>query len=132
VIVLDPEGRITLWNLAAERLLGLTEAEAVGQLLWTLRIPIVTRQIAQRIRRSLGKKLACRVDDIPSGRPGGGTLHSALSAVPLLEDGRYLGAVVILEDTTRAVALAEERVRGDLSRGARKARSERREEEDVG
>src|SRR5262249_47025209 len=31
VVVLDPHGRITLWNLAAERLLGLPENEAMGQ-----------------------------------------------------------------------------------------------------
>jgi two-component system CheB/CheR fusion protein len=127
VIVLDTGGRITLWNLAAERLLGITEAEAVGQLLWTLRVPIITREMARRIQRSLASKIAYRVDDIPSGRAGGGASHSALSAVPLVEDGRYVGAVVILEDTTRAVQVAEERVRHELARGAG-----RRSKEDAG
>ena len=37
--VLDVQGRITVWNVAAERLLGLTESEALGQSLWTLRVP---------------------------------------------------------------------------------------------
>lgn len=111
IVVLDPHGRISLWNLAAERLLGLTEAEAIGQLLWTLRIPIVTREMAKRIRRSLQKKLAWRADDVTYERAGGGLGHVALSAVPLVEEGTVLGAVVILEDTTRAVVLAEERLR---------------------
>ena len=43
VLVLDAQGRITTWNLAAERMLGLTEREAVGQTLWTLRIPALKR-----------------------------------------------------------------------------------------
>src|SRR5262249_36251387 len=52
VIMLDPSGRITLWNLAAERLLGLPETEAVGQILWRARIPALKRTLLVRIKRS--------------------------------------------------------------------------------
>lgn len=36
VIAVDPQGHVTLWNLASERSLGLAEYEALGQLPWTL------------------------------------------------------------------------------------------------
>jgi two-component system CheB/CheR fusion protein len=111
VVVVDPQGRITLWNLAAERLLGLTENEALGQLLWTLHVPVIGRALVKKIRRNMGRRLALRVEDLTYDRPGGGRGHAALAAVPLVDEDRELGAVVILEDTTRAVALAEERLR---------------------
>src|SRR6266478_6432732 len=41
VILLDANGRITMWNLAAERLLGVPEDEAMGQLFWTLHVPAI-------------------------------------------------------------------------------------------
>ncbi len=125
IVVLDPAGRISLWNLAAERLLGLTEAEAVGQLLWTLRIPIVTREMAKKIRRTVQKKVPWRADNVTYERGAGGLGHVALSAVPLVDDQKILGAVVILEDTTRAVVLAEERLRErtGAARAARRGRA---------
>jgi two-component system CheB/CheR fusion protein len=122
VIVLDPQGRITLWNLAAERLLGLTESEALGQLLWTLRIPVVGRTLVKQIRQRLGKRLAVREEDLTYERAGGKTGHASVAAIPLVDEDRLLGGVVIVEDTTRAVALAEERVRDGL-RIARRAQN---------
>jgi two-component system CheB/CheR fusion protein len=121
VAVLDPQGRITLWNLAAERLFGITEPEALGQLFWTLRLPIVHRGLVARIRRSLTKQVALRVDELSYERPGGAQAHAALAAVPLVEAGRYLGAVILVEDTTRAVLLAEERIASARRRDQRRA-----------
>jgi two-component system CheB/CheR fusion protein len=114
VVVLDPQGRITLWNLAAERLLGLTENEALGQLLWTLRIPVVGRALMKQVRRNLSRRLALRVEDLTYERGPGGRGHAALAAIPLVDEDRVLGGVVLLEDTTRAVQLAEERARERL------------------
>jgi two-component system CheB/CheR fusion protein len=111
VVVVDPLGRITLWNLAAERLLGLTEAEALGQQLWTLRIPILTRSIVKQMREHISRGVAFRADDLTYERPGGRVGHAAVSIVPLAdEDKRELGAVLIVEDTTRAAMLIEERL----------------------
>ncbi len=121
VIVLDPQGRITLWNLAAERLLGLTENEALGQLLWTLRIPVLGRKLLKQIRQRLSKRLAVREEDLSYERPAGKTGHCSVAAIPLVESERLLGGVVILEDTTRAVVLAEERVREGLRAASRSA-----------
>jgi two-component system CheB/CheR fusion protein len=119
VIVLDPQGRITLWNLAAERLLGLTENEALGQLLWTLRVPVLGRTLVKAIRQKLAKRLALREEDVAYERAGARAGHASVAAVPLVDDDRLLGGVVIVEDTTRAVVLAEERVREALGAARR-------------
>ncbi len=39
ILMMDPEGRISYWNPAAERILGYTSAEAIGQDLHTLIVP---------------------------------------------------------------------------------------------
>jgi PAS domain-containing protein len=38
-LMMDPEGRVSYWNPAAERILGYTDAEAVGQNLHELIVP---------------------------------------------------------------------------------------------
>ena len=40
ILVMDPEGCITFWNPAAERILGYTSAEAIGQDLHDLIVPV--------------------------------------------------------------------------------------------
>ncbi len=39
ILMMDPEGRVSFWNLAAERILGYTSIEAVGQNLHELIVP---------------------------------------------------------------------------------------------
>ena len=39
ILMMDPEGRISYWNPAAERILGYTSAEAIGQNLHALIVP---------------------------------------------------------------------------------------------
>ena len=40
ILMMDPEGRISYWNPAAERILGYTSAEAIGQNLHALIVPL--------------------------------------------------------------------------------------------
>jgi two-component system CheB/CheR fusion protein len=127
VVVVDPGGRVTLWNLAAERLLGLTEVEAIGQILWTLRIPILGRALVKQVRKHVKSKLALRVEDLSYERPGGAIGHAALSVVPLVDGDRAIGAVLLLEDTTRAVLLAEERLKEEIRAPASRRSKVRRE-----
>ena len=108
VLVLDPGGRITTWNLAAERLLGLTEREAIGQVLWTLRIPALKRPLLQRIRQHLADNRTLRLEDVRYQLPHGGRGHATVIATPLITDANALGAVILFEDTTRAAGLAQE------------------------
>ncbi len=126
MIVVDPHGRVTLWNLAAERLLGLTEAEASGQLVWTLRVPVLSRSVLASIRKSLARKLAFRVDDLAYERAGRAPGHARLSAVPLVQDERELGAVLLLEDRTRPAELADDRSEKRQLAGAARRKSSSR------
>ncbi|HVZ73364.1 MAG TPA: CheR family methyltransferase [Polyangia bacterium] len=107
VMVLDQHGRITLWNLAAERLLGLAENEAIGQSLWTLHIPAFRQSVMQKVRQALAGNLASRTDTVPYTLPNGERGWGVLAAVPLIERGANLGAVVVFEDNTRSVALSK-------------------------
>jgi len=111
IVVSDPAGKITAWNLAAERLLGLPEAEAVGQSLWTLRIPALSRTVMQRIRRSLGERRSHREEALAYELPNGGTGFATVAALPLYDGERNLGAVLLLEDVTRSTSLQKENLR---------------------
>jgi two-component system CheB/CheR fusion protein len=105
VIVIDPTGRISVWNVAAERLLGLSEGEAAGQVLWTLHVPALNRGLLAKLRKSLAQNLGMRSDEILYELPSGGTGKATLVAVPILDGGASLGAVLIVEDTTTLSAL---------------------------
>jgi two-component system, chemotaxis family, CheB/CheR fusion protein len=108
VLVLDSDGRITTWNLAAERLLGLTERETVGQLLWALHVPALKRSLLLRLRRHLQENRSLRLEGIPYQLPHGGKGSATLVATPLVTDTQVLGSLILFEDTTRATALHEE------------------------
>ena len=77
VIVGDASGAITLWNPAAERMFGYTEAEALGQSLDMI--------IPERLRAApLGR---LRQDD---GTPGRRVRHDVLRVPAVHKDGRAL------------------------------------------
>ena len=92
-------------------------------MLWTLRMPVIGRAHVKEIRKSLLKRVAFRADDLVFERSGRASGHAALSVIPLLDGERSLGAVLILEDTTRVLQLAEERLRGSTERGRTKTRT---------
>jgi two-component system CheB/CheR fusion protein len=108
VVVLDEGGNVRVWNLAAERLLGIPEDEAVGRLLWTLRVPALPRPALQKMRKALAQGAPLRAEQISYELPNGSAGRAMLVAVPVLEAGRTLGSVVIIEDTTRLANLASE------------------------
>jgi two-component system CheB/CheR fusion protein len=111
VVVVDGQGRITMWSLAAERLLGLAESEALGQILWTLSVPAIPRQVFARMRKALSQNLGNRTDEVRYELPSGGAGTATLVAVPIVDGGAGLGAVVIFEDTTRQSTLIAENER---------------------
>ncbi|HWE27700.1 MAG TPA: CheR family methyltransferase, partial [Polyangia bacterium] len=94
VVVIDNDGRILMWNLAAERLLGIVESEAVGQTLWTLRVPALSRGLLQRARLALAEGRALRSEEIDYELPTGGRGAASLAAVPILDDKVMRGAVL--------------------------------------
>jgi two-component system CheB/CheR fusion protein len=108
VMLLDPSGRITMWNLAAERLLGIPENEAVGQLLWTLHVPAIDRGVLQKIRRSMAQHAPLRAEKVGYELPNGSRGHAVVMAVPIEENGAALGSLVLFEDATRIATLSAE------------------------
>ena len=105
VIVTDPDGRVVMWNLAAERLLGITEAEAVGQTLWTLHVPALSRSTMQRVKKTLAERRAVRAEEIEYELPTGAKGVATLAAVPILDEKVSRGAVLIFEDCTKQAML---------------------------
>jgi two-component system CheB/CheR fusion protein len=108
VIVIDTDGRVATWNLAAERLLGVREDEAVGQTLWTLHAPALSRSALQRVRKSLAARRALRGEELEYELPTGGTGVATLTAVPIADDKAQGGAVLIFEDQTKQATLRRE------------------------
>ncbi|MDB4966797.1 MAG: cheR [Myxococcales bacterium] len=108
VIVIDTDGRVIMWNLAAERLFGIAEGEAVGQTLWTLHIAALSRSLLQKARKSLAEGRALRTDDVEYELPIGTTGIGTLAAIPIMEDTLNRGAVLIFEDLTKQTLLQKQ------------------------
>ena len=112
--MIDPEGRTTFWNPAAERMLGYTTAEATGQNLHSLIVPprfhaAHHRAFPEFQRSGTGQALG-RVLELFARRKDGVEIAVALSLSAVrLGDGWH--AVGILRDITerqRAQAALEE------------------------
>ena len=104
IIVADVEGRIVLWNPAAERLFGFTAAEAAGGSL-NLIIPERFRErhwtgyhtVMQTGQRRYGTQLL----RVPSLRKDGQRLSIAFTVALLhVPDGRRTGIAAIVRDDT--------------------------------
>jgi two-component system CheB/CheR fusion protein len=108
VIVLDEAGKVKMWNLAAERLLGVTEEEALGQVLWTLHVPALSRGVVQRVRKSLQQNSSLRAEHVEYELPSGGKGSATVGAVPIIDAGKLLGALILFDDVTRFAALSQE------------------------
>jgi two-component system CheB/CheR fusion protein len=108
VVLLDANGRVKMWNLAAERLLGIPEGEALGQLLWTLHIPALNRGVLQKMRKSIAQNVPLRADQIRYELPNGSEGQATVAAVPIVDAGNVLGSVIVFEDATRMASLAAE------------------------
>jgi len=101
IFTLDPEGRITSWNIAAEHVLGFTEAEVLGQHFAIIFTPDDRRrglpQAELRMARAQG-----RAEDERWHLRKGGERFWALGIVSALYDvdGRLTGFSKILRDMT--------------------------------
>jgi two-component system, chemotaxis family, CheB/CheR fusion protein len=123
VVVLDQSGHVTLWNLAAERLLGIAEGEALGQVFWALEISGLNRASLAKVRKSLSQNVATRLEQVTYELPGGIPGKALLSCVPIVDGGAPLGAVITFEDVTRlSNALAENaKLKEDNGRASKEA-----------
>jgi PAS domain S-box-containing protein len=111
IVVCDAAGAITLWNPAAERIFGFTQADALGQ---SLDIIIPQRQ-RQRHWDGYHKTMETGITKygndvlrVPALRKDGSTLSIAFTVAMLhTPDGKVSAIVAIIRDET--ARFAEER-----------------------
>jgi PAS domain S-box-containing protein len=111
IMVCDAKGAITLWNRAAERIFGFTEAEALGQSLDMI-IPQRQRQRHwdgyQKTMETGITKYGADLLRVPALHKDGHTLSIAFTVSMLFSGSRDVtGIVAIVRDET--VRFAEER-----------------------
>ena len=111
IMVCDAAGAITLWNKAAERIFGFTEAEALGQSLDII-IPMRQRQRHwdgyHKTMETAVTKYGADVLRVPALHKDGHTLSIAFTVSMLFtEDHQVSGIVAIVRDET--ARFAEER-----------------------
>jgi len=103
LVGVDQEGRVTQWNRTAQRMTGLTEKEARGQLLdqvmpsLSSHIQTIRDAIATRTPQ-LGQKIAERVNDE--------TRYADIMVYPLIANG-VEGAVIRRDDVTERVRIEQ-------------------------
>jgi PAS domain S-box-containing protein len=111
IMVCDAKGAITLWNQAAERIFGFTEAEALGQSL-DLIIPQRQRQRHwdgyHKTMETAVTKYGADVLRVPALHKDGHTLSIAFTVSMIFSaDKKVSGIVAIVRDET--ARFAEER-----------------------
>jgi PAS domain S-box-containing protein len=103
VVFADTEGRIVVWNAAAERIFGYTEAEALGQ---TLDIIVperfrdahwkgFDRALGEKATKYAGQTLPTRAQ-----RKDGSQIYVELSFAIVVMDGEAVGALATARDIT--------------------------------
>jgi PAS domain S-box-containing protein len=112
IVVSDAQGSITLWNPAAERVFGFTEAEALGQSL-DLIIPLRQRQRHwdgyQKTMETGITKYGADVLRVPALHKDGRTLSIAFTVSMLSSaDGKVTGIAAIVRDETSRFAAERE------------------------
>lgn len=106
IVVADPQGKILLWNPAAERIFGFSEAEALGGSL-DLIIPERLRQRHwdgyDKVMRSGTTRYGAEVLRVPALRKDGRPLSIAFTVGLVFSADRQVAAVVavVRDDTAR-------------------------------
>ncbi len=105
IVMMDPEGRVSFWNPAAERILGHTSAEAVGQHLHALIVPPryhgAHRAAFAAFQGSGEGSAVGRVLDLEARRKDGREISVQLSLSAIEIDGGWHSVGLIRDVTER-------------------------------
>ena len=104
VIVADRQGRISLWNAAATRIFGFTEAEGLGQDL----AMIIPERLRNRHNVGFDKSMetgttryGTQLLKVPALHKDGRTLSIAFTVGMLFDENRHVsGVVAVIRDET--------------------------------
>lgn len=128
IMVCDASGAITLWNAAAERIFGFTEADALGQ---SLDMIIPTRQRSRhwegyhKTMETAVTKYGADVLRVPALHKDGHTLSIAFTVSMLFsEDHKVTGIAAIVRDET-ARFTEERKLRARLTEAEAKTQGEK-------
>ena len=112
VLTVGPDGSVATVNLAAERMLGMSEEEMVPR-----QLRVLLRNdggIGVNLARILQGTTPKLVSDTQLLTLSGKTLHTQVSMSRMRDgEGRVLGAVVTLEDVSEVKALTDQLIRAD-------------------
>ncbi|MCP4695049.1 MAG: PAS domain S-box protein, partial [Desulfobacterales bacterium] len=103
LVGVDAEGRVTQWNSKAEKAMGLSAVQAVGQPLVQV-APRLSREMA-RVREAVQSRRPQAVSKRPRPR-GGETRYEDVTVYPLIANG-VEGAVIRVDDVTEKVRMEE-------------------------
>ena len=112
VITVGPEGSVATANIAAERMLGMGEAEMVPKTITALFAE--DGGLGGDVQKILSGRLPRSARDLSLTTRAGKVIHVQASASRMRDvDGRILGAVVTLEDVSEVKALTQQLIRAD-------------------
>jgi len=115
VVVIDARGSVQYLNAAAERLSGRPAAEAIGQPVIELSLPDPQGPTAVAFRQALLEGHSFE-GEVELRRGDGAEAWARVSAVPLYEDGEFVGTLALAWDLT-----VRRRLERDLSRAMTEA-----------
>jgi PAS domain S-box-containing protein len=120
IVTFDPEGVVTMWNPAAERIFGWSENEALGT-----RLPFVPAERQEEFRTLLRRALRGEVFTEPElhrRRADGSPIVVSVSTTPLHRpDGTIFGVLSVLMDVTEHRTDGDEEEMRQLARKVREA-----------
>ena len=113
VILVDNEGKVLFWNVAAERIFGYTSGEAVGKSIHALIIPPRFQEEHLQGFRNFGTTgrgpLIGKTVEVPALRKDGTELPIELSLTAVMLNGRWCATSIARDITERK--MADEKVR---------------------
>ncbi len=108
IVMLGPDGRVTFWNAAAERIFGYRAAETVGKMLHELIVPERFRESAERgianFRQTGQGTILGKVQELPALRKDGTEFIAEHSIAALQLDGGWHAIGIVRDVSARKVA----------------------------